>query len=141
MVRVLYAGMIFIGLFYTVFLVLNIVDCLPIEHHWNPLVSGQCLPSGTTAYGSGALNVLTDIFIVCVPLPVLWRLNMKWPKKMRIIAVFGLGVVYVRRLLVLEAPANRHSVVALSITRLALTPSIFHILDNTWALGSFAIYS
>ncbi|KAF2727368.1 hypothetical protein EJ04DRAFT_505781 [Polyplosphaeria fusca] len=89
------------------------------------ICDGNCLPSGVTAYFSGAINVLTDTFVVLLPLRAITKMNMARSQKVRAIAVFGLGFI----------------VLALSITRLAKTPMIFTEKDPTWALSNFAIYS
>ncbi|MCJ1386413.1 hypothetical protein MMC17_009539 [Xylographa soralifera] len=120
-----FCGMAFIGAAYFAFFMASILDCMPVVRHWDPLVPGHCLPSGTTAYGSGALNVVTDIFVVFLPLRAIWRLQMKFSRKVKVMAVFGLGIV----------------VVALSITRLAMTPLVFTDTDPTWTLFTFSIYS
>lgn len=91
--RLIYAGVAFVLAAYSALLITSILGCLPVERHWNREVPGQCLPSGTTAYASGVLNVVSDIFVVFLPLPALWRLNMKLSKRIKIMTVFGLGIM------------------------------------------------
>ncbi|KAM0806082.1 hypothetical protein BDR22DRAFT_786932, partial [Usnea florida] len=123
--RLIYAGIVFILATYIGLLLTSILGCLPVVKHWNPTVPGHCLPPGSTAYGSGALNVASDIFVVFLPLPALWHLNMRLSRRLKVMAVFGLGLI----------------VVAMSITRIAKTPLIFKETDSTWALSNFAIYA
>ena len=92
--RVIDGGMVLVLATYIALLLTSILGCLPVERHWNKAVSGHCLPAGSTAYGSGALNVVTDIFVVFLPLPAIWRLNMKLSKRLKIMTVFGLGIMY-----------------------------------------------
>ena len=93
--RLIYAGMVFVVSAYTTFLILTILLCIPIEKNYNASIDGHCLPSGTTSYGSGALNVVSDIYVVFLPLPVIWRLNMKLSKRLKLMTVFALGIMYV----------------------------------------------
>ena len=141
--RLIYAGVVFILATYIGLLITSILGCLPVVKHWNPTVSGHCLPPGSTAYSSGALNVVSDIFVVFLPLPALWRLNMRLSRRLKVMAVFGLGLMYVFRCLhrIGEAKIRRPSVVAMSITRIAETPLIFEEKDSTWVLSNFAIYA
>ncbi len=142
--RLIYAGIVFILATYIGLLLTSILGCLPVEKHWNPTVPGHCLPPGSTAYSSGALNVVSDIFVVFLPLPALWRLNMKLSRRLKVMTVFGLGILYVIRFFLLELERlkiRRRSVVAMSITRIAETPLIFNEKDSTWELSKFAIYA
>ena len=60
-------------------------------------MTGSCLPSGVTAYMSGAINVLTDAFVVLLPLRAILKMNMVRSQKFRALAVFGLGFMYAMR--------------------------------------------
>ena len=42
---------------------------------------------------SGALNAFSDFSILILPIPVIWRLQMPWAKKSRVIAVFAVGLL------------------------------------------------
>nr|POE90125.1 hypothetical protein CFP56_20592 [Quercus suber] len=67
-------GVAFICAAYLAFLLVNIFGWSPIRSHWNPTIPHHSVPAGTTAYGSGALNVLTDVYVVALPMPATWRL-------------------------------------------------------------------
>ncbi|KAF2234031.1 hypothetical protein EV356DRAFT_502646 [Viridothelium virens] len=125
MTGIIWSGVFFITVIYTVLLTMSVLNCQPIRKRWNPSVHGVCLPDGTLAYSSGAFNVLSDIFVLLLPLPAVWRLNMSVSKRAKILAVFGLGLI----------------VVVMSITRLAKTPLAFKSTDSSWELSEFAIYA
>ena len=93
--RIIYGSLFFLSMAYTALLVVSNLDCLPTAKRWDPTVEGYCLPGGSTAYSSGAFNVASDIFVVCLPLPAIWSLNMRRSKKLRIMFVFSLGIMYV----------------------------------------------
>lgn len=87
-------GIIFNIIAYVALFFISLLSCMPIERRFNPFVQGNCLPGGVTAYLSGAINVLTDAFVVLLPIPVISKLNMALSQKIRALAVFGIGVMY-----------------------------------------------
>ena len=74
----------------------TIFACSPIEKQWNPFVpDGHCIDPVILPYLSGASSSATDLFVLLLPLPLLWGLNMTLDQKIRLGAVFGLGLLYV----------------------------------------------
>jgi hypothetical protein len=57
------------------------------------MLDGTCFNPQILPYLSGATSSMTDIFVLVFPLPLLWNLNMDSKKRVRVIAVFGLGVL------------------------------------------------
>jgi hypothetical protein len=88
------AGIIFNIIAYTGLFFISLLTCLPLQRRLNPFVEGRCLTPGVGAYLSGGINVLTDAFVVLLPIPVIWRLNMASSRKFRALGVFGLGIMY-----------------------------------------------
>jgi hypothetical protein len=91
---VIHAGIIFNIISYTGLFFISLLACMPLERRWNPFVQGYCLPGGVTAYLSGAINVFTDAFVVFLPIPVIWRLNVTLSRKARALGIFSLGIMY-----------------------------------------------
>jgi hypothetical protein len=91
---IIHAGIIFNIIAYTGLFFISLLACMPLERRWNPFIQGHCLPSGVTAYLSGAINVLTDAFVVFLPIPVIWRLKITASRKARALGVFSLGIMY-----------------------------------------------
>lgn len=92
--RFIYGGMFFVLATSIALTVATILDCIPIEKHYNPTLPGVCLSTISIAYSSGALNVVTDFFVVFLPMPTVWRLNQKLSRRLRVMTVFGLGTLY-----------------------------------------------
>jgi len=81
-----YTGLFFATLF----------DCAPIEKSWNILVRhGSCLPPKGLPYASGGINVASDLVVLILPIPAVWSLNMKVERKLRVLALFSLAILYV----------------------------------------------
>jgi hypothetical protein len=69
----------------------TLLICLPIKRNWNPLEPANC---GNRIYfweTYGILHVITDVFILILPLPVLKTLPLPKVEKGVLIGVFCLG--------------------------------------------------
>ncbi|KAH7310895.1 hypothetical protein B0I35DRAFT_489801 [Stachybotrys elegans] len=82
----------------------------PIERAWIPTMPGRCLNTGTLWMGSGISSLIIDVFILMLPLPILWRLQMKTARKLQISGVFVCGylvvVVSIGRLVTIVQAGN-----------------------------------
>ncbi|KAL4877362.1 hypothetical protein BJY04DRAFT_230667 [Aspergillus karnatakaensis] len=54
---------------------------------------GSCIDQVGFFLGSGALTIVTDIWVLCIPTIVVWHLQMNRRKKIAIIAVLSMGVI------------------------------------------------
>lgn len=86
-------GLFAVGVFYTVLFFTTVFYCTPVERAYNPFVQGHCRPFATAAFVSGFFNVVSDFYILLLPLPDVWGLSMKGARKARLIAIFGLGLL------------------------------------------------
>ncbi|KAI1028333.1 hypothetical protein LB503_002285 [Fusarium chuoi] len=68
------------------------VVCAPLEAVWNRNLRMKCVTNRLElAYVCAGINILTDLVVAILPLPVIWRLNLRRPQKIALSAVFGLG--------------------------------------------------
>lgn len=67
--------------------------CVPLEYWWNKEIpGGRCIDlKGTSYYGTSPPDILTNIAILILPLPYLWKLQMQQAKKVAITFIFVLG--------------------------------------------------
>lgn len=79
---------------YTAMFFATLFECSPIEKGWNQLTPGHCLPAKVLPYCSGAINVVTDLYVLILPIPCIWGLNVRLSRKLRTVAIFGLGILY-----------------------------------------------
>lgn len=93
--KFVYAGIAFIILVYTTMPSTTIFECTPIRKSWDELTPGHCYPKKILPYFSGAINVVTDLYVLILPIPVLWSLNLSLNRKLRLVGVFSLGILYV----------------------------------------------
>ena len=73
----------------------SLIQCLPLNYIWDRSVKGYCLDIPLAATILAVFNVLTDIIILVMPMPMLWKLQMKKREKLQIMGMFLLGGLYV----------------------------------------------
>ncbi|CRL20550.1 unnamed protein product [Penicillium camemberti] len=72
--------------------------CNPVHAFWSPseeVRKIKCLPSGPVWFTNAALQTVTDLVILILPMPLLWRLQLPKRQKWGIIVVLGLGIIIV----------------------------------------------
>lgn len=67
--------------------------CVPLEYWWDKTIpNGHCINlKATSYYGTSPPDILTNIAILILPLPYLWKLQMRRAKKVAITFIFLLG--------------------------------------------------
>jgi hypothetical protein len=67
--------------------------CQPFAYNWNKMIAGHC--GNTLAYylSTGIVNLLIDVMIVALPLPILWGLQMELSRKVSLSIIFSLGAL------------------------------------------------
>lgn len=74
---------------------LFIFICVPVQKLWYPLLPGRCIDQVATWIANAASTILTDLIILLMPLPQLWRLRLKKREKIGLTFAFSLGFLYV----------------------------------------------
>lgn len=87
----LWALGLFISAYSAIWTVITIFQCRPVSRVWDPAVNAECIDTYIVWAIMGSLNVLTDILLLCLPLPKLWRLQMRRRVKLQVIAIFSIG--------------------------------------------------
>ena len=85
--------------------VLAVFQCSPVARQWDYSIPGHCFSLYGTFVGVTISNVFVDVLLLVLPLPMLWKLQIKLKKKIALIANFMLGyrcVVMIKRKIVLE---------------------------------------
>lgn len=72
-----------------------LVACQPLSYFWTQYTdpqSGKCVYNLYGFYiGNAAVNVFTDFLILLVPIPIVWRLQMRNAQKILVCGIFFLG--------------------------------------------------
>ena len=80
-------------LYFTAAGLLSIFQCTPRARIWNPFVPGTCVNYRAVNLATAIFNVISDILMLLLPMAWIWRLQMSTSRKLRISAVFAVGVL------------------------------------------------
>ncbi|KAH8728007.1 hypothetical protein GQ44DRAFT_824348 [Phaeosphaeriaceae sp. PMI808] len=79
-------------IFYVVCFFIDIFRCKPMAAAWNPSIKGKCLPYTLFPWITGIFNVISDFYILAIPMPILFNMNMDIKRRIKIISIFSLGL-------------------------------------------------
>jgi hypothetical protein len=80
--------------------------CWPREKIWNPHTEGRCISTNASIIATSAINIVSDITILVLPLLSIARLNLPTRKKLGVGAVFATGALWVLILAYLSSLTN-----------------------------------
>ena len=84
------AAMWICSIFATVF------QCSPISGAWDfTLTAAKCYKVKDFYYVAGAINIVIDVVLCTLPLPLLWRLKIPVKEKVIVSILFGFGALSV----------------------------------------------
>lgn len=80
---------------------LNIFACSPIPTYYNLIAIAKvgdphtikCIDENALGLATRSLHIITDWFLLPVPIIIIWRLQMPLSRKIRLIAVFCVGFI------------------------------------------------
>ncbi|KAI1111872.1 hypothetical protein F5Y14DRAFT_288999 [Nemania sp. NC0429] len=75
------------------FIPLFLTNCIPLSQYWDPKPTGWCRDTIAGDNATLAVNLVLDLLVLALPLPVLWRLQMSIRDKLTVTAMFGFGFV------------------------------------------------
>jgi len=84
---------LFVGCWALSQLLIAIFNCDPVAAYWDPTPGAICIGNHPFWEVNAAGNIVTDVLILTLPIPMLKRLNL--PKRQRhiLIGIFSLGVL------------------------------------------------
>ncbi|KAI0146298.1 hypothetical protein GGR57DRAFT_506594 [Xylariaceae sp. FL1272] len=89
--RASYAIATFVILWVITITFLFIFICVPVEKLWYPQLEGHCINQVGTWIANAASTILSDLAILLLPLPQIWKLQLKTGTKVAVSLAFGLG--------------------------------------------------
>ncbi|KAL8671865.1 MAG: hypothetical protein Q9168_003655 [Polycauliona sp. 1 TL-2023] len=69
----------------------SLLLCRPISFNWDASVNGTCGNVAANCLAGAGINTLTDILILILPMPIIWRLQVPLRNKIILSLIFGLG--------------------------------------------------
>jgi hypothetical protein len=65
--------------------------CIPIEHNWNPTIPAHCGNKQLLAIIPPIPWIVTDLVILLMPLPMVWKLHLPRLQRVGLVGLFLLG--------------------------------------------------
>lgn len=76
--------------------IVALLICKPLAYTWdNSIPGGHCGSREKLYLWHGIQNLLHDIILVAMPMPLLWKLHLPTGKKVSLIVIFAMGLVCV----------------------------------------------
>lgn len=65
--------------------------CVPVEKLWYPDLPGHCVNQVGTWIANATSTILSDVAILLLPIPQVWKLQLRKPEKIGVTLAFCLG--------------------------------------------------
>lgn len=73
-----------------------IFACTPVKRGWDiTITEGSCINRAALYIATAVLNMITDILLLLLPIPIVVRLQMPRIQKLGLILIFAIGSMYV----------------------------------------------
>lgn len=69
--------------------------CRPLAYNWDTSIAGTCGNRNATYVVAGTLNLVTDLMVMALPVPHIWKLQLSFSKKIALSGVFSVGLLWV----------------------------------------------
>lgn len=92
--RIVLATIAFVALWILTITLILALQCRPIERFWNPHVEGKCFNLVAFSYFTNITNLVTDVWIFLLPIPLIVRLKISRSRKLGLCGVFTIGLAY-----------------------------------------------
>ncbi|KAF2207725.1 hypothetical protein CERZMDRAFT_50520 [Cercospora zeae-maydis SCOH1-5] len=82
------------GAYLITFLLITMLQCRPLNLAWLRWLKeypGTCNNVNAQSWAAAALNIVLDVIVVGLPIPMLWKMDLNIRKKLLVILMFGVG--------------------------------------------------
>lgn len=70
------------------------MQCIPLNVIWTlKYDEARCVNVPLVGFVSGIFNAVTDLLVLCLPIPIIWRLHLPLQKRIGMVAIFTTGGV------------------------------------------------
>ena len=133
----IYGAIIANSVFYVTIFFRSMFSCNPIEKFFNHAIKGTCSLSGPNKpvpYATGIWGFISDFYVFLLPIPCVWNMTMRTSRKIKVIAVFGVGLLWVIPLILYAQVLILFilSACIASVIRLVFTFQLVNNVDATW---------
>ncbi len=75
------------------FISMALFQCTPVEKFWNFEIPGHCIKILTFFRAETTFNLVTNVVILLLPMPMVWHLQMALRRRLLLIGIFASGVM------------------------------------------------
>lgn len=86
-----YVAMGVVASYSTWAIVSGFVNCVPIAKFWDRSIQGYCLSFEALWFFNASMNILTDLALLTMPMPLLSQLQLPRMQKIALVGVFAIG--------------------------------------------------
>lgn len=73
----------------------DLLQCIPMAFLWDKTIpGGKCMNQQAFFVGSAVMNIISDCAVLVLPIPMVWGMQTNMRKKIALIVLFSLGVLY-----------------------------------------------
>jgi hypothetical protein len=91
--KILIGMIIYVSLYTVATGIATIFQCVPISRAWNKDVPGFCVQPTAQWYSFAALNILAELIMFFLPMPMIKRLQLPRQQKVGLFLIFALGLL------------------------------------------------
>ncbi|GJC95772.1 integral membrane protein [Colletotrichum higginsianum] len=85
-------GLCVCWMFFTI--LIGIFICQPVAMNWDPTTPGGTCGNQNAAFAAvGYFDLVTDLIILVLPIPMVYKLQLRWPHKIALYVIFGAGAL------------------------------------------------
>ena len=93
--HVCYSVVAFNVLFFMTTILAQCLICRPLSYRWDYTIEGgSCGDEKALSLYIAIVNLLQDVIVVVLPMPVLWSMRLARARKVALSCIMGLGIAY-----------------------------------------------
>lgn len=93
-----WTSIVVVGLYTVVITTMLLFHCTPVKKSFDPTIThGSCIDVAILFIATAVSNIITDVLLFILPIPMVIHLRMGKAQKIGALIVFGIGTVYVLR--------------------------------------------
>ncbi|KAF2690077.1 hypothetical protein K458DRAFT_290536 [Lentithecium fluviatile CBS 122367] len=88
---------IFLAVTFVGVVIATLSECRPFSHHWQvvPDPGPQCRSGYGHLLTMGIADIITDVLLVCFPIPIIVRSGMPFKRKVSLVALFSMSIILI----------------------------------------------
>lgn len=89
--RVVMVLIVYVSLYTLATTVATILQCIPVRRAWDKSIPGTCVQPTAQWYSYAALNMLAEVIMFFLPMPMIKRLHLPRQQKVGLFLIFAVG--------------------------------------------------